>query len=33
MLMLGAIGRVNELDLTINLPNGMTGYCSMREGG
>jgi predicted RNA-binding protein with RPS1 domain len=31
MLVLGAVRAVNEVDLTVQLPHGLTGYVSMRE--
>jgi len=31
MVVLGAIRAINEVDLTVQLPHGLTGYVSMRE--
>ena len=31
MLLMGAVRAVNEVDLTVQLPHGLTGYVSMRE--
>jgi hypothetical protein len=32
MQMLGAVREINELDIVVALPNGMSGYVSLAEG-